>query len=155
MKPLLLFLLLAVSSSAQRVVTFDPEKDVLAQRQPDGSVQTALPVQALCYSIQEAMPAVSNIQILGIQKIGKSNYLIAEGKVLAKPETVVVMAVLLVETSPGNFQADDLVISCSSSGDCRECSLPPLCRCTKGEGNCGQNATLMAPLKKVTLTLFD
>ncbi len=152
---LLLFLLTTFTLNAQRVVTFDPEKDVLAHRQPDGSVQIALPAQALCYSIQEAMPAVSNIQIVGIQKIGKSNYLIADGKILAKPETGVIMAILLVETSPGSFQADDLVISCSSSGECRECSLPPLCKCTKGEGNCGQNATLMAPLKKVTVTLFD
>ena len=157
MNPLFFFLLLflTASVSAQRVVTLDPEKDALANRVADGSIQFIVPMHALCVSIQEAMPAISSIQILGIQKIGKSNYIIASGKVLTKPETAVVMAILLVETAPGSFQTDDLVISCSSAGDCRECSLPPLCKCTKGEGSCGQNATLIAPLKKVTVTLSD
>ena len=156
MKPLFFFLLLfSISASAQRVVTLDPEKDPIAQRVSDGSIQFIVPIRALTISIQETMPTIVDIQTLGIQKFGKSNYIIASGKSWNKPGTEVSVAILLVETSHGVFQADDLVISCTSAGDCRECSLPPLCKCSKGEGSCGQNAFLATPLKKVTVTLFD
>lgn len=157
MKPFLLCTLLSLPlfMSAQRVFTFDPEKDILARKSSQGALEFAVPMKALILSIQEAIPQISDIQTVGLEKIGKSNYLIASGKERERPAYNLSIAVLLAETATGEFQADNLVISCSSAGDCRECSLPPLCTCNKGEGSCGQNIAMMASLKKVTVTLFD
>ena len=156
MKPyFLLFALLPIFANAQRVVTFDPAKDPVARRSADGSIQIIVPARVLVVSILEAIPQMMEIQIIGIQKIGKSNYLFAGGKERSRTDFNFSVAILLAETVPGEFQADDLVISCSSAGDCRECSLPPICSCGKGEGSCSQNSAMIAALKKVTMTLFD
>jgi hypothetical protein len=159
MKPaniyLILLLLLPLAGIAQRVVTLDPEKDAIARRTAGGELQLVVPFQALAISIQEAVPQITNIHTIGIQKIGRSNYLVASGREREQPEINSSIAVLLVETSPGELQTDNLAISCTSSGDCRECSLPPLCTCNKGEGSCGQNSAFITALKKVTVTIFD
>ena len=156
MKPyVLLFTILPLFLNAQRVYTLDPEKDLIARRSPDGTLQFVVPARVLAISIQEAIPLMTDIQSIGLQKIGKSNYFVASGKERYRPEITFTVAILLTETAPGAFQADDLVISCTSAGDCRECSLPPICKCNKGEGSCGQNSAMLTSLKKVTVTLFD
>jgi hypothetical protein len=156
MNPLFfLFALLPLFASAQHVVTFDPEKDPIARRSSDGTIQFVVPARAVAVSIQESVPQIIDIQSIGIQKFGKSSYVIASGWERNKPGVSFAVAVLLAETSPGSFQADNLVISCSSAGDCRECSLPPLCNCSKGEGTCSQNSTWLISLKKITVTLLD
>ncbi len=157
MKTFIYFVLLFLPfcSSAQHVFTLDPEKDPIAHRAPDGTLQFVVPVRVLAVSIQEAIPQITEIQTLGLEKFGQSNYLIASGKDLVRPDISFSVAILLAETAPDEFRADNLVISCSSTGDCRECSLPPTCKCNKGEGTCGQNIAIMTSLKKVTVTLFD
>lgn len=159
MKPIYTFLIVIVllpfTSSGQQLISLDPTKDPVARRSLDGSVNFIVPIQAMTVSMQEAMPFIAELQTNGIQKIGKSSYIVAHGKELNKPENNITVAILLIETEPGIFQVDDLVISCSSSGGCRECSLPPICQCNKGAGNCGKTTAFLIPLKKVTLTLVD
>lgn len=152
---LAIYLLLCFHAGAQRVYTLDPETEVIAHRTSNGSLQFSVPVKVLTLSLQESITQITDIDSIGIEKIGKSNYLIARGKERSKPGVKVSIAMLLAETSPGEFQADNLIISCSSAGDCRECSIPPICKCNKGEGSCGQNNVMIASLKKVTVTLFE
>ena len=103
MKPILLFLLLMpLVLSAQRVVTLDPVKDPVARRSPEGTIQFVVPIRALTISIQESLPHITDIQTIGIQKIGKSNYIIASGKGTRPTETNVSVAILLAETAPDN-----------------------------------------------------
>jgi hypothetical protein len=151
----LLAAFLPAASFAQRVVTLDPVKDPIALRNTSGTFEFAIAPQAIAVSIQEAIPQISAIDSLFFQKIGKSNYLLARGNNTYLPGSKLSLAILLVETGNGMFQTDDLVISCSSAGECRECSLPPVCTCNKGSGSCGQNSTFITALKKVTVTIFD
>jgi hypothetical protein len=158
MRTTLLFLILITLpcvTFSQRVVTFDPAKETVARRSSDGTLQLITSARAVALSIQEAIPQVTDIQAIELQKISKSFYVIARGRLFNAPETCLTIAILLAETSPDEFQADGLIISCTSSGDCRECSVPPGCSCTKGAGSCNQNNAQIVALKKVTLTLFD
>lgn len=152
---ILLLLLFPLSLCAQRVVTLDPDKDPVARRLPDGSLQLMVPNRALVASIQETIPQMMDIQTVVLGKIGKSNYLMAQGDDRYRPGAHYSVAILLVETTPGLLQTDNLVISCSSDGNCRECTFPAPCTCTKGGGGCTQDSSMDTPLKKVTVTIFD
>lgn len=148
-------ILFIYAASAQHVVTVDPEKDAIARRYSDGSMALIVPDKALAASIQNALPGITELDSFNLQKIGRSTYLVAQGKKGAAPPENIGLAILLVETSPGQFQADNLVVICSSYSDCRECASPPACSCSKGEGSCGQSAAMTIALKKVTLTLAE
>lgn len=148
-------ILFIYAAGAQRVVTLDPEKDAIATRTADGSLAFTAPLKALAASIQNALPEISGIDSLCLKKFGRSNYLVVSGKKGPVQLESVGVAILLVETTPGQFQTDNLVVICSSSGDCRECATPPTCTCSKGEGLCSQSAAMTIALKKVTLTLSE
>lgn len=158
MKPLLTFtycILFIYAAGAQRVITLDPEKDAIARRTVDGVPELAVPVKALAASIQNAFPEITSVDSVSLKKIGRSQFLLAYGTRYTNAPENIGIAILLVETSPGQFQTDDLAVICSSSGDCRECASPPTCSCSKGQGNCSQSAALTIQLKKVTVTLYD
>ena len=140
---------------AQRLFTFDPETDFLARRNSTDSIQLLAPIRAIAVAIQDANPQVTDIDQVEIRQIGKSRYLVATGKDTYRPGNRLTLAILLAETKPGYFQADAVVISCSSSGECRECALPPNCSCVRGEGGCAQNNAWYNAMRKVTLTLYD
>jgi hypothetical protein len=151
----LLFLLTATVAFSQQTLTLDPGKDAIARRLGDGTIFLTVPTKLLNVSIQEALPDVLGIEINGIKKIGKSAYLLAKGLDRATLNNTVQLAILMAETATGEFYADGLVISCSSTGSCRECSLPPSCSCTNGDGSCSQGKTMFRSLAKVTVTINE
>ncbi|MBL7826840.1 MAG: hypothetical protein JNJ57_09435 [Saprospiraceae bacterium] len=142
-------------ADAQRVVTFDPDKDVVAERALSGALELTKPVRALAFSIQEAIPQITDIDTIITLSIGKLHFLFARGKQIDQREQSFNLGILLTEVLPGKFHADQLVISCKSSGNCNECTLTPACACTRGSGSCTQNYTFSGAMKKVTVTLFD
>jgi hypothetical protein len=150
---LLPLLLLPFFIKAQKTITLDPEKDPIARCQPDGSLQATVPVQALLASFQASIPETTfDVESFGFIKMGKSNYLIARGERRDTPMHTVV-AFLLTESTPHEFHTDGLLLTCSGSGECRECSLPATCNCLKGAGSCTLSASVSVKLQKVSVTL--
>ncbi len=143
----LLFVFLGQIAGAQRATTFDPATDVVAIRKNTDAIEMLVDPEALSLSVRESMPGISSVDSVRLMRFGRSGYLLAHCR--SNTETTVTLAILLAETSAGTFYTDQLVISCSSTGNCRECSLTPACACVKGSGSCEQSVRLIN-LKKVT-----
>jgi hypothetical protein len=150
---LLALILLPFFVTAQKTITLDPEQDPIARRSPNGSLELAVPPRVLIASLEATIPdMVVGIDTFELIKMGKSNYLIARSN--NKTTTMrTVMAFLLQETTPNQFLADGLFLSCSGSGECRECSFPATCSCLKGAGGCILSATMAIKLHKVSVSV--
>lgn len=152
-------LLLPALLAAQRVVTFDPERDTIAHRLPNGDIQLSVPSKAVFSALEQGTPYITGVSEIYFRKIGKSNYLIAKGRKKNDEINTVTMAILLAEIKPGSFQTDNLAMSCIGSNGCSECQEPPNCGCsstltTGGSCPSGQMSTQPA-FAKVTVTVFD
>lgn len=154
MKHTLLLILLCTlgqTASAQRAITFDPATDVVAVRKNTDSIEMLVHPEALAQSVRESIPDVSAVDSIRLMRFARSGYLLAHCR-SSNAESAITLAILLAETAAGTFYTDQLVISCSSTGNCRECSLTPACACVKGSGSCEQRVRLIN-LKKVTCYL--
>jgi hypothetical protein len=155
---ILAIILLPALLAAQRTVTFDPERDTIAHRLPNGDLQLSIPSKAFTTSLEQGYPSITGISEVYFKKIGKSNYIIARGKKKNNEQINITMAVLLVEVKPGSFQPDNLVSSCESSGGCSLCSDPPACGCNNAQapgGSCAGSTSMQSTMTKVTVTVFD
>ncbi|MCB9345167.1 MAG: hypothetical protein H6576_15870 [Lewinellaceae bacterium] len=139
----------------QRLVSLNPDKDPVARMDSTNKLKLTVPLQTIEASLAQAFPEFEGIQLLGIQKIGKSNYLLAKGQAKENELINIYLSILLVQNECDSYLLDDLIITCSGSGECRECTTPPQCQCNKGEGTCEQSKVLMKTLPRVTLTILD
>jgi len=137
-------------AGAQRTTTFDPATDVVAIRKNTDTLEMLVDSEVLALSVRESIPGVSFVDSVRLVRFARSGYLLAYCRSNSHPEAAITLAILLTETATGTFYTDQLVISCSSTGNCRECSLSPACACVKGSGSCEQSVRLIN-LKKVTL----
>lgn len=146
----LIFVFLGQIAGAQRATTFDPATDVVAIRKNTDTLEMLVDSEALVLSVRESIPGISFVDSVRLVRFARSGYLLAYCRSNSHPESAITLAILLAETATGTFYTDQLVISCSSTGNCRECSLSPECACVKGSGSCEQSVRLIN-LKKVTL----
>lgn len=144
----LLLVFLGQIADAQIATTFDPATDVVAIRKNADTIEMLVDPEMLSLSVRESIPGISSVDSVRLMRFARSGYLLAHCR--SNTETAVTLAILLAETAAGAFYTDQLVISCSSTGNCRECSLTPACACAKGSGSCEQSVQLIN-LKKVTL----
>lgn len=155
---ILTIVLLPSLLTAQRTVTFDPDRDTIAHRLPNGDLKLSIPSKAFTTSLEQGYPSIIGISEVYFKKVGKSNYVIARGKKKNNEQINITMAVLLVEVKPGFFQPDNLVSSCESSGGCSLCSDPPVCGCNNAlapGGSCAGSTSMRSPMAKVTVTILD
>ena len=153
MKYTLVFIIFVFSgqiAGAQQAITFDPATDVVALRKNTDTIEMLIPPEALALSVRESIPGISSVDSVRLIRFARSGYLMAYCQNNSRPESAITLAILLAETAAGTFYTDQLVISCSSTGNCRECSLTPACACVKGSGSCEQSVRLIN-LKKVSL----
>jgi len=145
----LVFVFLGQIAGAQKATTFDPATDVVAIRKNADTIEMLVDPEVLALSVRESIPGVSSVDSVRLMRFARSGYLLAHCR-NSSPESAITLAILLAETAAGTFYTDQLVISCSSTGNCRECSLTPACACVKGSGSCEQSVRLIN-LKKVTI----
>lgn len=136
-------------ASAQRAITFDPATDVVAIRKNTDTIEMLINPEALALSVRESISEVSVVDSVRLICFARSGYLLAHCRGNGSPAPDITLAILLAETATGTFFTDQLVISCSSTDNCRECSLTPACACVKGSGSCEQSVRLIN-LKKIT-----
>lgn len=157
MKYTLVFIIFVFSgqvAGAQRTITFDPTTDIVALRKNADTIEMLVHPEALALSVRESIPGLTSVDSVRLIRLARSGYLLAYCRSANSPESAITLAILLAETAAGTFYTDQLVISCSSTGNCRECSLTPACACVKGSGSCEQSVRLIN-LKKVTLYPHD
>jgi hypothetical protein len=128
----------------QSRVVFDPERDTIARRMPDGSVSLHTPIHILNASLSASLNNLTDYRGVQVKKLGRSQYLTF--KATSKQNMLIdaSVAILLTETTPGVFQADQLMLTCS--GTCGDCGEDP----TRACGCCGQSSSSSIVLATVT-----
>jgi hypothetical protein len=147
MKYILLFTIIICSTintfGQQTKVTFDPQRDTIAQRISDGTIQIRTSTNDIRKSLETSLGDLTDFRAIQIKKIGLSQYLTFKATQKQDPLVQTSGAILLVETSPGIFQADQLLLTCS--GSCGDCGEEP----NKSCGCCGQSRNTELIMAKV------